>query len=104
MINITVDNFEAEVLNSEKPVFVDFYANWCGPCKMMAPLVEELSEDFSDKMKFGKCDIDENMDIAQKYRIMSIPTFMIFKDGKSEATVIGAQGKADLQKIIEDLA
>ena len=73
----TSANFEEEVLNSEIPVLVDFYADWCGPCKMMAPIVESLAESFDGKVKVGKLNIDEEMDIAQKYRVMSIPTYCL---------------------------
>ena len=79
----TSANFEEEVLNSEIPVLVDFYADWCGPCKMMAPIVESLAESFDGKVKVGKLNIDEEMDIAQKYRVMSIPTFIVFKGGQA---------------------
>ena len=86
----TSNNFEEEVLKSEIPVLVDFYADWCGPCKMMAPLVEQLAEELGDKCKVGKCNIDENMAIAQKYRVVSIPNFVIFKGGQPVANFMGA--------------
>ena len=86
----TSANFEEEVLNSEIPVLVDFYADWCGPCKMMAPIVESLAESFDGKVKVGKLNIDEEMDIAQKYRVMSIPTFIVFKGGQALETSVGA--------------
>lgn len=86
----TVDNFEEEVLKSELPVLVDFYADWCGPCKMMAPVVEKLAKDLEGKCKVGKCNIDENMAIAQKYRVVSIPTFIVFKGGQPITTFMGA--------------
>jgi len=86
----TTANFEEEVLNAEQPVLVDFYADWCGPCKMMAPLVERLAQEYEGKLKVGKCNTDENMPIAQKYRIASIPTFLIFKNGQVEASFMGA--------------
>ncbi|MBP3206354.1 MAG: thioredoxin [Lachnospiraceae bacterium] len=85
----TTDNFEAEVLKSELPVLVDFYADWCGPCKMMAPIVEEVATEYDGKLKVGKCNIDDNMPLAQKYRVASIPTFMIFKGGEAVETMIG---------------
>ena len=78
----TTDNFEKEVLQSELPVLVDFYADWCGPCKMMAPIVEGLAQGYDGKVKVGKLNIDDEMEIAQQYRVMSIPTFILFKDGK----------------------
>lgn len=92
----TTENFETEVLNAELPVLVDFYADWCGPCKMMAPIVERLAEEYEGKLKVGKCNTDENMPLAQKYRVASIPTFMIFKEGQPAATFMGAMSEDDL--------
>ena len=97
----TSANFEEEVLNSEIPVLVDFYADWCGPCKMMAPIVESLAESFDGKVKVGKLNIDEEMDIAQKYRVMSIPTFIVFKGGQALETSVGAMSKDDLEKKLQ---
>jgi len=96
----TTDNFDTEVLQSSVPVLVDFYADWCGPCKMMAPIVEKLAEEFDGRVKVGKCNIDENMQIAQRYRVASIPTFMVFKDGKMQATQIGAMSASELKNIV----
>ena len=81
VVKLTTDNFEQEVIQAQQPVLVDFYADWCGPCKMMAPIVEALSEELSD-VKVCHINIDENIDIAQKYRVMSIPTFIAFKGGE----------------------
>lgn len=92
----TTDNFEEEVLKSELPVLVDFYADWCGPCKMMAPIVEKLAEEYEGKLKVGKCNTDDNMPLTQKYRVASIPTFIIFKDGQPAATFMGAMSEDDL--------
>lgn len=97
----TTDNFETEVLQSSIPVLVDFYADWCNPCKMMAPVVEKLAEEFEGKVKVGKCNIDENMQIAQRYRVASIPAFMVFKEGKPCSTQIGAMPAAELKNNIE---
>lgn len=88
-------NYE-EIINSDKPVFVDYYADWCGPCKMMGPIVEELAEEFEGKVVFGKCNIDDNMGIAQQNRIMSIPTFIIYKGGKAVDAIIGGCAKSEL--------
>ena len=78
----TSANFDADVLGSEIPVVVDFFATWCGPCRMMAPVIEELAEEYDGKVKIGKLDVDENSDIAARYGVMSIPTIILFKDGE----------------------
>lgn len=93
----TTANFDKEVLQSEVPVLVDFYADWCGPCKMMAPVVEELAKAYEGKVKIGKCNIDDEMEIAQKYNVMSIPTFIIFKSGEAVDTKVGAMSKDELE-------
>ncbi|MDE6016239.1 MAG: thioredoxin [Acetatifactor sp.] len=93
----TTANFEEEVLNSDLPVLVDFYADWCGPCKMMAPIVEKLAEEYDGKIKVGKCNTDDNMPLTQKYRVASIPTFIIFKGGEAVATYMGAMPADDLR-------
>jgi thioredoxin 1 len=92
----TTENFETEVLGSELPVLVDFYADWCGPCKMMAPIVERLAEEYDGRIKVGKCNTDENMPLIQKYRVASIPTFMIFKGGQPVAVYMGAMSADEL--------
>ena len=97
----TTDNFETEVMQASIPVLVDFYADWCGPCKMMAPVVERLAGEFDGRVKVGKCNIDENMQIAQRYRVSSIPTFMVFKDGKPYSTQVGAMSAEELKKFAE---
>ncbi|SKC00688.1 thioredoxin [Lachnospiraceae bacterium] len=104
MVNqITEETFEAEVLKSSDPVLVDFYADWCGPCKMMAPVISELSEKFQTKMKFYKCNVDECQDIAQKYGVMSIPTVIIFKEGQPSEPIVGAQPRKKLESAIEEI-
>lgn len=102
-LKITDSNFETEVKESSMPIMVDFYADWCGPCKMMAPLVAELAENYSGKCKIGKCNIDENPELGSKYKIMSIPTFLFFKDGEVVATVMGAVPKSQLEEKIEQV-
>lgn len=92
------DNFEGEVLNSKVPVLVDFYADWCGPCKMMAPIVENLATELDGKGKVGKVNVDENQDLAIKYNVMSIPTLIIFKDGKEVKRFVGVRDKEELLK------
>lgn len=99
----TTQNFEEEVLKSSLPVLVDFYADWCGPCKMMAPIVEGLAESYDGKVKIGKCNIDDNMEIAQKYRVMSIPTFILFKDGQAVETNVGAMSKNELEAKLNNI-
>ena len=97
----TTGDFEKEVLQSDKPVLVDFFADWCGPCKMMAPVVEQLAEEMDGKAKVGRLNIDENMDIAEKYSVMNIPTFLIFKDGQEKARIVGAVSKNELINKLE---
>ena len=97
----TSADFEKEVLQSDKPVLVDFFADWCGPCKMMAPVVEQLAEELEGKAKVGKLNIDENMNIAEKYRVMNIPTFLIFKDGQEKERIVGAVSKNELKNKLE---
>jgi thioredoxin 1 len=90
---INDSNFEEEVLKSKIPVLVDFYAEWCGPCKMMGPVVENIADELEGKAKVGKVDVDESREIASKYNIMSVPTFLVIKDGKVSDTVVGAVSK-----------
>lgn len=92
VLKITAQNFEQEVLQSDKPVLVDFYADWCGPCKMMAPVIEEIAEG-ADDIKVGKLNIDNEMEIAQKYGVMSIPTLIVFKNGEEVKRDLGAKPK-----------
>ncbi|MBA4697909.1 MAG: thioredoxin [Ruminococcus sp.] len=92
VIKLTAQNFEQEVMQSDKPVLVDFYADWCGPCKTMSPIVEEISKEKTDA-KVCKLNIDEEMEIAQKYGVMSIPTFIVFKDGQVSKKDMGAKPK-----------
>lgn len=91
------DNFEKEVLESEVPVLVDFFAEWCGPCKMMGPVIAKLAEEFDGKVKIGKCNVDDNMDLAEQYRVSSIPNMQIFKNGQVVDQIIGAQSESALR-------
>ncbi len=100
-IILTQQNFTAEVLSASVPVLVDFWAPWCGPCKMIAPVVDELAQEYAGKLKVGKLNTDENLDIASKYQITSIPSLLIFKDGKPVQKIIGFKPKAELKKVIE---
>ena len=100
----TTENFEAEVLNSNVPVFVDFYADWCGPCKMMSPVIDKLADEFDGKIKVGKINVDDNAEIAMKYNIMSIPNMKFFKGGQVVDEVIGAIPKAAMKAKFEQNA
>jgi thioredoxin 1 len=100
-IAITDDNFSTEVLNSDKPVLIDFWAVWCGPCKMIAPIVEELANEYEGKLKVGKLDVDNNQQSAIKYGVRSIPTLLIFKGGKVVDTIIGAVPKVHIKQKLE---
>lgn len=98
MANVFTDaNFQEEVINSDVPVLVDFYADWCGPCKMIAPIVEQLSGEFEGKAKIGKLDVDANGVTAQNYRVMSIPTLLVFKGGEVVDTIVGAVPKNQIE-------
>ena len=95
-VKLTNQNFESEVLKSDKMVLVDFYANWCGPCQMIAPILSEIAEEHSGKLKVGKINVDENQDLAMKYSVMSIPTIMIIKDGQILKTFVGLRDKNEI--------
>lgn len=103
-LKFTDKNFETEVLKAKEPVLVDFWAQWCGPCQMMKPLIDELAEEMKDKkVKVGKLDVDANPESAQKYEVMSIPTLIIFQNGKAVNTLMGVQDKDVLKKELEKL-
>jgi len=93
VVDLTDDSFQKEVLESDTPVLVDFWAEWCQPCKMVRPLVHELAEEYQGKVKFSEMDVDANPQVAGNYGVMSIPTIMIFKNGKPQSTMIGVQAK-----------
>lgn len=98
---LTNENFDQEVKQSTLPVLVDFWAPWCGPCKMVGPVVESLAADNEGKLAVGKVNVDENKELAAQFGIRGIPTLVIFKDGSEAQRIVGAQGKAQLQKVID---
>lgn len=97
----TAENFEAEVLKSELPVLVDFFAEWCGPCKMMAPIVEKMAQKYEGRVKIGKLNVDDAMEIAQKYRVASIPTFIFFEGGEAVEVSVGGMSANTLEDKIK---
>ncbi len=101
IVEITDDNFEQEVLNSDIPVLLDYWAEWCGPCKMIGPILEELVGEYEGKVKIGKINVDDNSQTPPKFGIRSIPTLMMFKNGQVEGTKVGASSKSDLAAFID---
>lgn len=100
---VTVETFESEVLKADKPVMVDFWATWCGPCQGLAPIIDEIADENADRIKVCKIDVDENRDLAMQYRIMSIPTVMFFKDGELVKREVGAFPKEQYLEMIDSL-
>ncbi len=103
-LEITDENFESEVLKSDLPVLIDFWAAWCGPCRMIAPLVEELAGEYEGKVKIGKLDVDNNQQTAIKYGVRSIPTLLVFKNGEVKNTIIGAVPKSQISQKLDAVA
>ena len=101
ILNVTDGSFESEVLQSDSPVLVDYWAEWCGPCKMIAPILEEIAGEYAGKIKVAKLNIDENSDTPPKYGIRGIPTLMLFKNGNVEATKVGALSKSQLTAFLD---
>ena len=101
--HVTDSNFDQEVLGAEGPVLVDYWAEWCGPCKMIAPIIEDLASEYGEKIKVTKMDIDTNTQTPQQYSIRGIPTLMIFRDGKVQATKVGAMTKGQLKAFVEEV-
>ena len=102
-LNITALNFETEVLHSDKPVLLDFYANWCGPCKMLAPVLREIAEENADTLRVGKINVDEQMELAMRFQVDSIPMLVLFKDGKAVAKTVGYRPKAELARLVQSV-
>ena len=100
-LNITSLNFENEVLNADKPVLLDFYADWCGPCKMLAPVLHEIAEESTGAFKVGKVNVDEQMELAMRFQVSSIPMLVVFKDGKAVAKSVGYRSKAEITAMVE---
>jgi thioredoxin 1 len=101
-IKITKNNFEQEVLNSKEPVILDFWASWCGPCRMVAPTLDEISEEMKGVARVGKINVDEESELASQFRIMSIPTLMVVKNGKISAQAVGVRPKKDILRMLEN--
>jgi len=102
-IEFTSDNFELEVLKSDKPVLVDFWAEWCGPCKMLTPTIDALADEYNEKYSIGKLNVDNHSDIAAQYGIRSIPCLLFFKDGKVEKQIVGSVDKNEIASVLENL-
>jgi thioredoxin 1 len=100
-IKITKHNFDKEVLNSKEPVLLDFWASWCGPCRMVSPTIDEISEEIKGTVKVGKINIDEEIELASQFKVMSIPTLMVVKNGKVSAQAVGVRPKKDILKMLE---
>ena len=100
-VKITTTNFEQEVLQSQIPVLLDFWADWCGPCRMAAPIIDEIAAETAGKVKVGKVNVDTDIELAQRYRIASIPTFLVFKNGELAEKAIGLQFKEDLVNLLK---
>lgn len=96
VLKITEENFENEVLKSDKKVIIDFYADWCGPCKMMSPVIDKIAEELGDTVKVGKVNSDENLGLAEKYEIMSIPTILVIENGEISKTFVGVTSKDEI--------
>lgn len=99
-LHVTIDNFEQEVLKSDKPVLIDFWASWCGPCKMLMPVIEQLADELTD-VKVCKVNVDEEPDLAAKYGVMSIPTLVVVKDGQTANKSVGVQSKEAILKMLQ---
>lgn len=102
VLNVTSENYESEVLKSEKIVLIDFYADWCGPCKMMSPVIDEIAEEMKETVKVGKINVDENQDLAMEYGVMSIPTIVVLKNGEVQKTFVGVTDKEEIKQALNN--
>ncbi|SHO51777.1 thioredoxin [Anaerocolumna xylanovorans] len=102
VLKITKENFKKEVLESEKPVLLDFWASWCGPCKMVSPIIDQVAEEKKDTIKVGKINIDEEEELAEKFRIMSIPTLVVMKEGKVVESTVGVKPKKAILSLLSE--
>ena len=103
MLQVTKETFEEQVVKNTQPVLIDFYADWCGPCRGMEPMIEELAKQYDGRAQVVKINIDQNMEIAQQHGVMSIPTFVFYKDGKEQDRLVGSQSKDKLMEVIDRL-
>ena len=103
ILKITRENYETEVLKSDKLVLIDFYADWCGPCKMMSPIIDEIAEEIGDKVKVGKVNVDENQELSMEYEVMSIPTIVILQNGKVKNSFVGVRAKEEIISYLEKI-
>lgn len=101
-VTVTDESFEQDVLKADKPVLVDFWAEWCGPCKVIAPILEEIAEEQAGKITIAKLNVDDSLDVSRRYEVMSIPTLLLFKDGEPKARLVGAKPKAQLLQEISE--
>ena len=102
ILNVTSENYESEVLKSDKKVLIDFYADWCGPCKMMSPVIDEIAEEMKETIKVGKINVDENQDLAMEYGVMSIPTIVVLKNGEVQKTFVGVTDKEEIKNALNE--
>jgi thioredoxin 1 len=104
IVTLTQENFESEALKSGTPVLVDFWAEWCGPCKMIAPVLDELADEYQGKVKIGKVNVDEHQDLAAQFRVSAIPTLLLIKNGQVAEQMVGAKSKRDLKASLDRVA